>query len=480
MELPQDISSCHNLISILLKKLQLFEEQLACQQEQLAAQQALLIKQEQEIVCLKVRLNKNSRNSHEPSSREGYGKKPAFPKNKGKKRGGQTRHKGNTLQMVSHPDTTIVLPLEGTCTCGIELSTLDIGIHQKRQVFDITTRLEVVEYAQSSGTCNCGKCHYATFPSAVKSPTQYGNGVRTFTTLLTQDYNVSIHKTKQLFIDLFGYSLNEATIQKNNERCYEALAESEQVIKAAIIASPVGHYDETGLRVSGKLHWLHVACTTLFTYYYIHTNRGKIAIDAADIMGQAQHWAIHDCWLSYFDYENVKHGLCIAHLIRELTALQEQKSKWSGLFKDFLWELYEITDSAKAQLTPFEQKKASVLYDEICRYADNLEPLAYKQKGQKGRTAQTKGRNVLHRLIKYKDAFLAFAYHKEVPFTNNWAERALRPAKTKIKVAGSLRTFKGAERYARIRSFIDTARKQNLNVFTELKSVFIGKPFLIK
>ncbi len=98
---------------------------------------------------------------------------------------------------------------------------------------------------------------------------------------------------------------------------------------------------------------------------------------------------------------------------------------------------------------------------------------------KRGRPKATKGRNLLIRLIKHKEAVLAFAFHTEVPFTNNLAERAIRPTKTKQKVSGCLRTLKGAQRYARIRSFIDTARKHNRNVFNELKNIFNGHSFIL-
>ncbi len=69
---------------------------------------------------------------------------------------------------------------------------------------------------------------------------------------------------------------------------------------------------------------------------------------------------------------------------------------------------------------------------------------------------------------------LAFAFEPEVPFTNNEAERALRPAKIKQKVTGGFRTEAGAKTYARIAGFIATLRKQGRNVLEELTNVYLG------
>ncbi|MCF6332022.1 MAG: transposase [Draconibacterium sp.] len=78
---------------------------------------------------------------------------------------------------------------------------------------------------------------------------------------------------------------------------------------------------------------------------------------------------------------------------------------------------------------------------------------------------RTKGRNLVERLIKYQDAVLAFAFYEQVPFTNNLAERDIRPTKIKQKISNSFRSFKGAGNYARIEGFISTARKNNKNIF---------------
>ena len=75
-------------------------------------------------------------------------------------------------------------------------------------------------------------------------------------------------------------------------------------------------------------------------------------------------------------------------------------------------------------------------------------------------------------MIKYKDGILAFAFDVEIPFTNNWAENDLRKVKIKQKVSQCFRTFKGAENYTTIESFISTLKKQKRNVWTEFVALF--------
>jgi hypothetical protein len=83
------------------------------------------------------------------------------------------------------------------------------------------------------------------------------------------------------------------------------------------------------------------------------------------------------------------------------------------------------------------------------------------------------GRNLLDQLRKYEEEVLAFALDSNVPFTNNQAERDLRGAKVKQKVSGCFRTQSGAHSYARLQAFILTFRKQEHNVFSSLRNLFL-------
>jgi len=81
-------------------------------------------------------------------------------------------------------------------------------------------------------------------------------------------------------------------------------------------------------------------------------------------------------------------------------------------------------------------------------------------------------------LYKAKDRRGSYFNFEEVPFTNNLAERDVRPAKVKLKVSNCFRTFEGAEIYARIASFVSTTRKHDRNIFSGLYTTFEGHNFI--
>jgi len=431
------------------------------------------------ITELESRLNSNSRNSSRPPSSDGYKKKPALPKKKKGKQGGQKGHKGRTLQQVEHPDK-IVKHKPKPCSCGHEFEDNELVLSETRQVFDLPKpELEITEHQILKGQCpDCGKWHKGCAPEGVNAPVQYGNGVKAYAVLLNVHFKIPFKKIQLLFGDLFGYPINESTVYAAGKQCYEDLEETEEIIKSEIVGEDTAHADESGVRVEGKLQWLHTASSPLFTYLFMHAKRGVLALRSdKSILDKITGWLVHDCWSSYFGFDNMKHAICGAHILRELEGLVENgKSKWAGVFKTFLMSVYEM---------PFEEsvkrrQHIEARYHLICSLGERAEPPPYKTPGKRGRNKRTKGRNLVERLIREKDAVLAFAFNKEVPFTNNLAERDIRPVKVKQKISNGFRTFSGAEIYARIEGFVSTARKHNRNVFSELCTTFEGHNFITR
>lgn len=461
LKLPNDIAGLQALVLELLKRV----ESLEAENKELRA-----------------KVNANSRNSSRPPSSDGLKKKPAIPKDKSKKRGGQKGHKGKTLEMVETVDYVVEL-CPPKCNCGTSLLLEKKECKSVRQVFDLPDpKLEVTEYQQQSCICpGCGKTNIGEFPKGISPNAQYGSGVRALVTLLNVNYKIPFNKIKRLFTDLYGYSLNESTQINTLDKCYNFLESTELQIKNRLLSNQVNHFDETGLRVAGKLHWLHNSSSKLYTYLFVHANRGKKAlVDPVSLLPDYKGWAVHDCWSSYFKFDQCNHSICGAHLLRELQGLVDQKSIWAQQMHTLLLDIYKQTDQGKSKLK--KPLKFIRKYNKICREADKEEPLPIVN--PRGRPKQTKGRNLMNRLIKYKDAVLAFAKYTFIPFTNNLAERDVRHAKVKQKIAGSFRTKRGAEVYARIHSFLSSLRKHqlhkeelNLNIFKELIAVFDGKSF---
>jgi hypothetical protein len=211
----------------------------------------------------------------------------------------------------------------------------------------------------------CQSLQVRQYPARVAARVQYGSGVRSLVVVLNNGLKLSFSNIRQFFTDVFGYELNESTQCSAIHMCNEALIESEAQIKEHLLTSPVDHFDETGLRVGEKLHWLHNYSKEWCTYLFVHPKRGKKALDEAlSLIPHGQGWAVHDCWASYFRYDQCLHAICVAHLLRELQALIEQISHWADRMRDLLLYAYSriqrfISTARKNQHNVFNERVAT-------------------------------------------------------------------------------------------------------------------------
>ena len=88
------------------------------------------------------------------------------------------------------------------------------------------------------------------------------------------------------------------------------------------------------------------------------------------------------------------------------------------------------------------------------------------------RKSSSKVVNLLKRMDRHKEELLKFLYTMDIPFDNYLAERALRIFKVKNKISECFRNSLSGEFFSRLRSFIDTYKKQKLAILDSLLVVF--------
>ena len=431
---------------------------------------------------LEGRLRKDSHNSSKPPSSDGLGKKnKSLRQPSGRKPGGQFGHGGSTLKRVAHPDVIVEHPLAKRCNrCGAGLGAQAEGLMTvRRQVFDlIKPVLQVTEHRGYELHCTCGQHHSSDFPSDVVAPVQYGPVVKSTLVYLTQQQLLPMERTVQLFEDLYGIKLSAGTVQASIGQAAQRLTAAYERITQALSVAPVVHFDETGQRVGGKLHWLHTAATPELTWYGAHDKRGRIAMDAAGILPAFHGVAVHDGWSSYREYD-CTHALCNAHHLRELIYLEETTQQpWTRKMIEFLRAAKKEADAARdAACAPSHHRLAHLRrqYGAILSEGERDNPPSTQRPRRRGRIKQSPAVNLLIRLRQYKTDVLRFLADLRVPFDNNQAERDIRMPKLKQKTSGCFRTIAGAENFAIIRSYLSTLRKQGRNVFHALTSVFQNK-----
>ncbi len=438
---------------------------------------------------LQDQVKKNSRNSSKPPSSDGL-KKPRTTslRTPGKRpNGGQKGHQGHTLRQVEHPDQTKVYDVKECQHCHGSLEDVEAVHCEKRQVFDIPAiRIEVTEHQVLIKVCpSCGTTNPAEFPAEITQPAQYGSNVKSHASYFSNYHHIPLKRSADIFEDVFRHRVSEAVILAASREGAAKVSSSNEAVKQQLIESAVVDFDESGMRVTGKGQWLHVASTPGLTYYDVHQKRGQEAMDAIGILPAFQGTAVHDHWKSYFTYDTCQHSLCNAHHLRELKFVSEQyQQEWAEQMSRLLLAINDEVNQTRSMSDHLEvptMREFECRYDEILDvgFKANPPPAEDEQQPKKrGRRKQSPPKNLLDRLQKYKPEVLRFMYDFRVPFDNNQGERDIRMMKVKQKVSGTFRTEEGAKGFCRLRGYISTARKNSVNVLEALKSAFQGTPFI--
>lgn len=449
-------------------------------QEQLAEQAALI----QE---LRDQVAKNSRNSGKPPSSDGLKKsRPHSLRRKtGRQSGGQKGHQGHTLQMVAQADSIERHRVTRCPYCATNLKEVVSDECERRQVFDIpVVQLMVTEHQAERKQCpHCQRRVKGTFPANVTQPVQYGPRLKAQMVYLNTYQLLPWARTCELMEDFYGHRPSEALVLASNETLVNRIEPTLDAVHRQLIAADVVHFDETGIRVEGRLNWLHLASTALLTYYGVHPKRGKEGMSALGILPQLRGRAMHDHWRSYFTFDNCDHALCNVHHLRELQFIVEQyEQAWAEDMAGLLLEIKDEVEAAQSEqitlspnrLTHFEKRYEDLIEQGLAANPPPVNPPAKKR----GRKKQSPPKNLLDRLRDHKREVLAFMYDFRVPFDNNLAERDVRMVKVKLKISGAFRTRTGAETFCAIRSYISTARKHGVNVIDAIYDAFVGNPFM--
>ena len=433
---------------------------------------------------LEAQLAKYSANSHLPPSRD-FQPKPrpqsvALKRGRPVKRkpGAQAGHAGSTLKMTDEPKWVHAQNLLECPGCGLSLKDTEISHIERRQVFDVPVefKVEVTEYRVEHR--HCGGCHQTvggSFPKDVNAPVQYGPNLRALAAYLMHAQMLPYNRVREVLRELFGVDMGHGTIARINELYFNKLSIAEESAREQLSASLILHVDETGLKNNGEQNWLHVMSNEELTLLVPHQKRGGQAVEEIGVLKNFEGRMIHDHWPPYYKVKNCSHAACNAHHLRELTFVGEDlKEPWALKMKDLLLEMHEKVESAKGK---GQNHLQGALLERLERRYDQVlvEAARYHQKILPKPGVLNQGKGLMNRLRERRGETLVFMHDFAVPFTNNQAERDLRMAKLKQKVSGTFRTEQGMKDFARIRSYISTARKQNWPVLYALQMAIKDK-----
>jgi transposase len=457
-------------------------ERLVALEKALAVRDARIEVLEAENAELRRRLGQTPRNSNMPPASQGLDK-PA-PKSlrgrSGRRAGGQDGHQGRTLLQVDDPDETVRHEPIACAGCGDGLAGAAVVAVTRRQVFEIPhVKARVVEHHLVARRCGCAVVTCAAAPGGVDAPVQYGPRLTAAVVYLLVAQFGAQKRVAQAVADLFGVPISQGSVAAMTARAARRLdGDFLAALRAGLAAADLVHFDETGFRVAGRLHWVHSASTGKYSLLYVHPKRGREAMNDGGILPSFTGIAVHDAWAPYDCYPNVTHALCCAHLLRELIATGEldPEATWATQGIEALLSLKAAAETALA--AGHDHIPADVLAAGVTAFRHAALVGIKDHAGQPtpiGKKLHALARRMHERIHDY----LRFAHDiRRCPFDNNAAEREVRMVKVRQKISGGMRTLTGAQHFCHLRSYLATATKHGINQLDALIQLASGRPWI--
>lgn len=381
---------------------------------------------------------------HDKPTARGRKKKP------GRKRG----HPGARRKPPPRIDRELTHRARVCPTCG---GTLQRGRHTRtRLTEDIPdTTPEITRHTIHRDWCpSCRKKVEATVPDALPGAT-LGNRVLVLSAWLHYALGNTLSQIVEVFNYHLHFSLSQGGLAQMWTRLSKLLEPWYEALQEEALAAAVLNADETGWRVNGKARWLWCFATDSLSVFREDRSRGSPAL-LAFFTREFQGTLVSDFWGAYNAVACARRQTCLVHLLRDLEYTEQYRSPgphWPAFAKRLRRLTMDAIRLRKRQAlfpAPTYDSRRACLH----RRLDRLLEMPWKD---------PQARRLVKRLRRHRDDLFTFLEHSEVPFDNNGAERAIRPAVILRKNSYGNRSERGADTQAVLMSIFFTLKKRGHN-----------------
>jgi len=387
------------------------------------------------------------------------------PKRPGRKAGkGKFAHRAKpTIQQVHK---TKRARLHGCPECGGKL--YQIRKHEQ-YVTDIpVVQVKTTRYVTYSGYC--GGCHKRVRSQHPEQTSQasgaagvlVGPRAKALAADLKHRLGVSYANVSEVLNDVFGLQVCRSGWCQADQQLAETARPIYEKLIELIRQCSVVHADETSWRIGTLAAWLWVFTNRQISVYAIRDNRSSDVV--VDILGREFKGVLASDRFAAYDDKRLSAWLkqkCVAHLLRNLKEIQENKSGWALNFARQVTAVLQAAlalKTEKAKLDPFT----------FFQRAQSLEARLDGLVARRRRFTDHDNARFAGRLRKQRPHLLRFLYVDQLEATNNQAERMLRPAVITRKTNGCNRTRSGAETHAILSSILVTCRQHSVPILDYL------------
>lgn len=437
---------------------------------------------------LKSILNNDNNNSGISTSKTPLNKYKRIPNSREKSSksiGGQPGHQKHKLEKFKDDEVTdIYIHKVANCTCGCK-KLEDLGIKTTKDCFDIDIRLMKIRNEFHIYKCkDCGKIIESPIPLNLKEDNQYGSNIQALAVSLVNEGFVSFKRTRELICGFTGgeITMSEGYIVKLQKKCYQMLADFDNELYKKILTLKVMNWDDTVIAINSKNACLRFYGNENIAYYKAHNKKDKEGLDEDNILNllSAETVVVHDHnKVNYNEDYNFTNAECCVHLIRDLNKVKDNLNhKWAEKLINLLKKTNdERKEYINQRIEYFDQEisdKVSIEYDNILKEA------TIENKNDLNKYYGMEEKTLIKRLNDYKENYLLWVLRFDIPFSNNVSERSLRNIKTKMKVSGQFANIENAQYFARIKSYIETCKRNGLNPNFALKKLIEDNPYKLE
>ncbi len=442
-----------------------------------------LIKEQQETIAAQAKEIKELKGKLEELQRKG--KRQAAPFSKGKKktkpkRAGRKPGQGSfTYRKAPHRDEVTEPPVEvpvaeTTCPeCGEALKPSYVEFAYETEL-PAQPKPRVTEYRIEVKCCeHCGHKLRGRHPSVSEDQRgatahRFGDRVMATAHALHYGLGVPMRKVPLILKELSGVEVTQSALQQDACRRSEAeVGRRYEALRASVKASACVHTDDTGWRIQGREAQLMGFETEAIVVYQIrdhHRHQEVQEVIPPDYEGVM----ITDRGRSYdhHSYDGVKQQKCLAHLLRSIDAVLEDKQ---GRARWFGQRLKSLLKEGLALWHAYHEGKAENYEERVHVLAESLSThLRHRQLKDADNQRLLNGIGWHHD----RGSLIRFLYAPELQPTNNRAETALRPAVIARKVSQCSKNERGARTYAAFKSVTATMVKTGQSMIEGLYELF--------
>jgi transposase len=429
----------------------------------------------------------SSTSSRPPSSDSPYAKKPRDRslRERGKRRPGkQPGEPGATLMLAGDPDERLEFS-PATCRgCGAGLAGVPVVAERRHQVTDVAPppRPRVTEYVAQAKACPCcGMVSEGVLPGRVRARASYGPEAHAQAANLVCGHHVPVGRAAQLLGQMAGLAVSSGWMAGIRGKAAALIGASGfgDRVRDLLAGAPALFADETPARAGGGLRYVHLACTPHLAL--MHTgDRSAAAIDAGGVLPGYRGILVRDGYHGYWHLAGAAHAWCAAHLLRDLKGVHDAEpgaQEWAAKMACLLlW----AGDTAAAARRAGQARLDPAFGDDLagCYQAAAAEGITANL--FRHGTAPREGRALARRFQRYQDDILRFATRPDLDiFTNNEAERTIRPVKVQQRASGGCwRTLQGLADFAIVQSYLATATRWGISKIDALRRLFNGHPWI--